>query len=322
MEYVRLGSTELVASVAGLGCGGSSRLGTVTGNSEQQSISIVKRALDLGVNLFDTAKAYGTEDIVGQALRGRERESVIISTKSLVRRGDKFFSAEELRSGLEASLSSLKMDYIDIFHLHAVLADDYLRVKRELVPVLLRAKEEGKIRYLGITESPPNDSRHSLLQQVLGEDCPFEVIMLAFHLMHQNARLSVFPTTTKENIGTLIMFAVRSIFSDTAYLSSKLKELSGNGSLPESYNEIAIFREILIEKGGAESIIDAAYRYARHEPGANVVLLGTGNLNHLETNINSILSIPLKVSALEIVGRDFSHLEGVGLDLPRGYREK
>jgi aryl-alcohol dehydrogenase-like predicted oxidoreductase len=225
-----------------------------------------------------------------------------------VRRGDKFFSAGELRSGLEASLSSLKMDYIDIFHLHAVLADDYLRVKRELVPVLLRAKEEGKIRYLGITESPPNDSRHSLLEQVFEEECPFEVIMLAFHLMHQNARLSVFPATTRLVIGTLIMFAVRSIFSDTSYLASKLKELSEAGSLPRTYNEIAKFREVLIEKGGAESIIDAAYRYARHEPGANVVLLGTGNPDHLETNIKSILSVPLKGSALKILGRDFSHL--------------
>ena len=174
MEYVRLGSTELVASVAGLGCGGSSRLGTATGNSAQQSINIVKRALDLGVNLFDTAKAYGTEDIVGQALGGTERESVIISTKSLVRRGGKFFSANEFQSGLESSLSSLKMDYIDIFHLHAVLADDYSRVKQELVPVLLRAKEEGKIRHLGITESPPNDYGHSLLEQVFKENSPFD----------------------------------------------------------------------------------------------------------------------------------------------------
>lgn len=322
MEYVRLGSTELSVSVAGLGCGGSSRLGTVTGNSKKDSINIVKRALELGVNFFDTAKAYGTEEIVGEALQGTKRDDVIISTKSLVRRGGKFFSAHEFQSGLESSLSSLKMDYIDIFHLHAVLADDYWRVKDELVPVLLRAKEDGKIRHLGITESPPNDYGHSLLEQVFKENCPFEVIMFGFHLMHQNARSSVFPATAREDIGTLIMFAVRSIFSDAHYLASKLKELSDNGLLPGIYNEIAIFQELLIGKGGAESIIDAAYRYARHEPGANVVLLGTGNLEHLETNIKSILRPPLKESALKILAKDFSQLEGVGLDLPRDYRER
>ena len=140
--------------------------------------------------------------------------------------------------------------------------------------------------------------------------------------MHQNARSSVFPATAREDIGTLIMFAVRSIFSDVHYLASKLKELSDNGSLPGIYNEIAIFQDLLIGKGGAESIIDAAYRYARHEPGANVVLLGTGNLEHLETNIKSILRDPLKESALKILEKDFSQLEGVGLDLQRGYREK
>ena len=98
MEYVRLGSTELSVSVAGLGCGGSSRLGTVTGSSKDESINIVKRALELGVNFFDTAEAYGTEEIVGEALRGTKRDDVIISTKSLVRRAGKFFSAHEVLS--------------------------------------------------------------------------------------------------------------------------------------------------------------------------------------------------------------------------------
>ena len=53
-----------------------------------------------------------------------------------------------------------------------------------------------------------------------------------------------------------------------------------------------------------------------------MVLLGTGNLEHLETNIKSILRPPLKESALKILEKDFSQLEGVGLDLPRGYRER
>ena len=63
MEYVKLGATEIMASVAGLGCGGSSRLGKSTGRSRSQSIDLVKQSLDLGVNFFDTARAYGTEEI-------------------------------------------------------------------------------------------------------------------------------------------------------------------------------------------------------------------------------------------------------------------
>ncbi|HTD89215.1 MAG TPA: aldo/keto reductase, partial [Burkholderiales bacterium] len=63
MEYTTLGRTGLRVSVAGLGCGGSSRLGLTAGHSEKHGVSIVRQAIDLGVNLIDTANSYGTESI-------------------------------------------------------------------------------------------------------------------------------------------------------------------------------------------------------------------------------------------------------------------
>ena len=82
MEYVTLGRTGLRVSVAGLGCGGFSRLGLDHGKSEAEAIGIIHRALDLGVNLFDTAAAYDTEWVVGKALRDVPREEVVICTKA------------------------------------------------------------------------------------------------------------------------------------------------------------------------------------------------------------------------------------------------
>ncbi len=76
MEYTILGRTGLRVSVAGLGCGGFSRLGLGTGKSEAHAIGIIREAIDLGVNLFDTAAAYGTEGVLGRALRGVPREKV------------------------------------------------------------------------------------------------------------------------------------------------------------------------------------------------------------------------------------------------------
>ena len=70
MQYTTLGRTGLKVSVAGLGCGGHSRLGQKTGRTEQESIQVVRQALDLGINLIDTAEAYGTESIVGKAIQG------------------------------------------------------------------------------------------------------------------------------------------------------------------------------------------------------------------------------------------------------------
>ena len=82
MQYTTLGRTGLKVSVAGLGCGGFSRLGLGTGQSADHAVGIVRQALDLGVNLIDTAAVYGTEDVVGAALRGVPRDSVVVCTKA------------------------------------------------------------------------------------------------------------------------------------------------------------------------------------------------------------------------------------------------
>ncbi|MCB1812851.1 MAG: aldo/keto reductase, partial [Candidatus Competibacteraceae bacterium] len=95
MQYTELGKTGLKVSVAGLGCGGSSRLGQSTGKSTADSVALVRAALDLGVNFIDTATAYGTEDIVGEAIRAVPRDTVVVSTKALINQGDTLLPASD-----------------------------------------------------------------------------------------------------------------------------------------------------------------------------------------------------------------------------------
>ncbi len=71
MQTVRLGRTGLEVSVAGLGCGGRSRLGMTKGRDVHHAADMVRQALDLGINLIDTARAYGTEEAVGLGVKGR-----------------------------------------------------------------------------------------------------------------------------------------------------------------------------------------------------------------------------------------------------------
>src|SRR5580698_1732940 len=85
MDTVVLGRTGLEVSVAGLGCGGHSRLGMARGESVHHAADIVRRALDLGITLIDTARAYGTEEAVGLGVKGR-RDQAVISTKAWVGR--------------------------------------------------------------------------------------------------------------------------------------------------------------------------------------------------------------------------------------------
>ena len=119
MQTKMLGRTGLEVSVAGLGCGGHSRLGMTAGKDEAHAARIVSHALELGINFIDTARAYRTESAVGKAIAGR-RDQVIVSTKVSAGRGDILLTAEELTASLEKSLTRLDTDYVDVFHLHGV----------------------------------------------------------------------------------------------------------------------------------------------------------------------------------------------------------
>ena len=316
MDYTQLGRTGLTVSVAGLGCGGSSRLGLTAGKSRAESVAVVRRALDLGVTFFDTAEAYGTEEILGEALRGAARDGAIVSTKTQARRRGVLRTPEDVAAGLDGSLRRLGFERVDLFLLHAVAPGDYETARDRLRPVLERAREAGKVGHIGLSETAPRDPRHETLGRALA-DGGWEAVMLAFHMMNQNARERVFPAAAARGVGTLIMFAVRAIFSDPAYLARTMAGLAAAGRVPAELGATERPLDVLVRPDGARSVIDAAYRYARHEPGADVVLFGTGDPAHVEANVASILRPPLPRIDRERLAAWFGALEGVGLDLPR-----
>jgi aryl-alcohol dehydrogenase-like predicted oxidoreductase len=311
MEYTTLGRTGLTVSVAGLGCGGNSKIGQGAGQSAAQSVALIRQAMDLGVTFFDTARGYGTEKVLGEAIKSGPRDAVVVSSKHHA--GG--VSAAEIATEIDASLRDLQTDYIDIFHLHGVHPETYDHALDELAPALLRAREQGKIRFLGITETSPHDHGQTMLQRAVGADC-WDVMMLGFNMMHQVARTRVLPHTMERKIGTLIMFAVRNLFSVPGKLEQTMKDLAAHEDVPAWLADTADPLGFLVHDGGAASVIEAAYRYARHEPGADVVLFGTGNPAHLEANIASILKPALPAEDSARLAELFGELQGVGLDLP------
>lgn len=311
MNRTVLGRTGLEVSVAGLGAGGGSRLGRKTGKSFDDSVRLVHAAVDLGVNFIDTAPIYGTEPIIGAALAAIPRDRVVLSTKAWENWRSRDADARTIAS-LDRSLRDLKTDYIDVFHLHGVTPGDYADAVKVL-PALLREQEKGKIRWLGITEYPPGDHRHEMLRQAFEDDW-FDVVMLAFSMLNQNARARSFPGTRKYRIGTLIMFAVRNIFSFPGRLQAALKELAHRGEVPDWLAAEKDPLGFLIHPGGAGDIIEAAYRFCRHEPGVDVTLFGTGDLDHLKRNIESLTRPPLPDADRRRLVELFGALEGVGLE--------
>ena len=315
MEYVTLGRTGLRVSIAGLGCGGFSRLGLGTGKSSAEAVALARLALDMGVNLLDTAAAYGTETVVGEAIKHVRREDVVIATKAWVPRSERHRAAERAVAGLEASLRQLGTDHVDIFQLHGVTPGAYEQAREVIAPVLLKEQAKGKLRHLGITEAASEDPEHEMLQRAV-EDEVWNVVMVAFHMMHQNARTKLFPRTVANRVGTLLMFAVRNIFSRPERLATALRELTARGELPRWLAVAPNPLGFLLHEAGASTITEAAYRFARHEPGADVVLFGTGNPEHLRTNIASLLAPQLPLADRLTLTKLFGQLSGVGLDPP------
>ena len=299
MQQRRLGRTDLNVSIAGLGCGGPSRLGMRFGKTDEQAADLVRLAIDLGVTYFDTAESYGTERAVGLGIAGN-RERVVISTKaSLKNESKEFRTAAELLATIDRSLTNLQTDRIDVFHLHGVTADQLPYVHEIALPTSLRAKEAGKIRHIAISEAFVRDTSHAMLQRLLASDLArqIDVVMVGFNLLNPSARHSVFPLTQKLDIGTEIMFAVRKALSQPDVLSQTIRGLVDRGEIEtfgsDSQNPLAF----LLDHAG--SIMEAGYRFCAHEPGADVVLFGTSNPEHLCQNIASLNapSLPADVQA-------------------------
>jgi len=285
MEYVTLGNTGLQVSVVGLGCGGHSRLGQRTGATADQSVALVQRALELGITFIDTAESYGTEALVGTALAGVRWHGVVLSTKKSITEQGRLITAAELVGGLEASLKRLRTDYVDVYHLHGVRAEQYDHAVAELVPAMHKLRAAGKIRFLGITEQFGSDTGHNMLARAVHDD--WDVLMVGFNILNQSARSRVLAETRRRGMGVLCMFAVRKVLSQPDKLRETVGALAQQGLIDPS--EVNLADPLDFVRQAADSLPDVAYRFCRAEPSIHVVLSGTGNIQHLEANVASIL---------------------------------
>jgi len=317
MHFTTLGSTNLRVSVAGLGTGDFSRLGLKSGKTKDEAVRLIHEAVALGINFIDTAAGYGTEGVVGKALKTIPRDQVVIATKAQFR-GNPFAPPEKVVAALDNSLRQMGTDYVDVFNLHGVELDEYDYALEKLAPALIEQKAKGKIRHIGITENPIVDFTNAMLKRALN-DSVWEVYMVGFHMMHQGARQNVFPLTREKGIGTLLMFAVRSMFADPPRIAREMKALAKQGLVEKWLGNSDDPLGFLVHEGGAANIIEAAYRFARHEPGVDVTLFGTGDAGHLRTNVESLLKPPLPEADRAKLAALFGHLAiGVGLDSHQG----
>lgn len=288
MEQTILGRTKLKVSVMGLGCGGPSHIGMKTGKTEAESVAIIRQGFNAGINYIDTSEVYGTEEIVGKALKGTARDNIVISTKKWAAG----ITPRDVQKSLEKSLKSLGTDYIDIYNLHGPSLENYDYLVSEIIPVFQKMREQGKIRFIGITEGGKVDPQHAMLQRAL-QDEVWDVMLVGFNILNQSARDRVFIKAIEKNIGIVVMYAVRVALSKPERLREVIRELIEKKEIDYHWINVDDPLGFLIHEGGAVSLTDAAYRFCRYEPGTHVILSGTGNPDHLKANIDSFYRLPL-----------------------------
>ncbi|NPV27945.1 MAG: aldo/keto reductase [Firmicutes bacterium] len=190
MEYRNLGKTGVKVSVIGFGGIPIQRVDSSTARQ------ILNRALDQGINFIDTARGYtDSEDKIGLVLRER-RDECVIATKSMAR------TAEAMERDIELSCRNLQTDYIDLYQLHNI--KDEATIKKVMAPdgalaALKKARQAGKIRYIGITSHRPG----ALIQAIkTGE---FDTVQFPFNPVEREAEQTLLAVAREWRVGTIVM---------------------------------------------------------------------------------------------------------------------
>ncbi len=183
MIYRRLGETSLNLSLLGYGCwgvGGGSKKYPAYGKVDPNGVtSAIEKAIDLGINFFDTSALYGggQSEIFLSKVLTKYRKKIYISTKAgLLDVNEKCFSVKHIRKSLELSLKRLNTDYIDLFQLHNFDKDDLVNYP-DIQNLLLNLKREGKIIEWGISSKTPDKALNLLKKiKIPSIQCNFNIL--------------------------------------------------------------------------------------------------------------------------------------------------
>jgi len=309
MIYRPLGRTGLNVSLAGLGSGGASRLGQGTGRSAAESERVVRAALDPGINIFDSSPSYGgSEEILGRALAGVPREYYILATKFQPHKGQELADdPREVDRQLEESLRRLRVETIDVLQYHGVTLAEYGAALDRFHEAMLRAREAGKIRHIGITETAAGDPRHKMLARALEDDL-FETIMVKYGILNQAAAERVLPLAEEKGVGVLVMASVRTSLRGPQEAVARLEEMIARGELdiPSPSEEHPLGLGAAGEP--VPPLTRAAYQFAARPAAVSTVLVGTGNVEHLRRNVADMLAQPLSDAQFAYLERAYGHL--------------
>jgi aryl-alcohol dehydrogenase-like predicted oxidoreductase len=287
----KLGSQGLQVGAIGLGCMGMSQSYGEPAN-EAEAIKVIHRALELGVDFFDTAEVYGpykNEELLGKALKGR-RESAIIATKFGFKLEDGKMTGldghpKNVKRAAEDSLKRLGVNYIDLFYQHRV--DPKVPIE-ETVGAMSELVQAGKVRFLGLSEAGAETLRKATREH------PISALQSEYSLWERGVEEKILPTLRELGIGFVPFSPVgRGVLTGTVTEVDSLGEHDFRRRVPRLQGDnfkknlqlIDVVKEVA--RKHSASLAQVAIAWTLHQGDDIVPIPGTKRIKYLEENCES-----------------------------------
>lgn len=318
MQRRVFGRTGMQLSVLGFGCGAVGGL-MVRGDAADQERTVA-RALAVGVNYFDTAALYGdgeSEKNLGRILKKLKPADVVVGTKVRIPASEFGRIAETVTASLDGSLARLRLERVDIFHLHNPITErgggsslGVRQVLDEVVPAFARLREQGKIRFLGLTAVGDTAALHRVIEARV-----FDSAQIVYNMLNPSAAAvlparypaqdyaKLFDATTAAGVGVVgIRVLAGGALSGSAErhpIASPAPEPIGSAMHYDA--DIGRARRLmpLVEEGFAESLTEAATRFALSHPAMGTILVGMATPQQFEDALAAVEKGPLPQAALD-----------------------
>jgi L-galactose dehydrogenase/L-glyceraldehyde 3-phosphate reductase len=305
-------------SVLGFGCGAVGGI-MVRGDPADQERTVA-RALGAGVNYFDTAVQYGdgqSEKNLGRVLQNLKPTNVVVGTKVRLPPGEFGRIADTVRISLEGSLTRLRLDRVDIFHLHNPITEagggSALSVRQmldDVVPAFERLRQQGKIRFLGITALGDTAALHQVIDARV-----FDSAQVVYSMLNSSAAEQLPPNYPAQDYGRLFdhtnaagvgVVGIRVLAGGALSGSAERHPIAGPAPEPigsaMSYDaDIDRARRLipLVKEGFAASLTEAATRFALSHPAMGTILVGMATPQQFEDALAAAEKGPLPQAALD-----------------------
>ncbi|GAA4180789.1 aldo/keto reductase [Gryllotalpicola koreensis] len=295
IEYRTLGRSGLVVSTIGLGCNNFGRVGTATETQEGTS-AVIDAAVDAGVTLFDTADIYGgkglSETLMGNAFKGK-RDRVVLATKFGMDMGGTNgpdwgarASRRYVRRAVEASLTRLQTDWIDLYQLHRL---DGVTPIEETLEVLDDLIGEGKVRYIGHSNLAGWEIADAEYQAVLHGHPKFVSAQNEYNLLVRGAEREVLPAVNRYGLGFLPFFPLQNgLFTGKftreggpadSRIMQQRRHIVDNApwELLDEYQALCDARGV--------TMLEATFGWLLAQPGLSSVIAGATSPAQIEANV-------------------------------------